>query len=396
MTASMRIEVGGSPSGIRVAAEWLRHKVEDTGDSIDYTSGVNVNGVDRGWSGASADAFSDISMDMVSAARQITDIAGPFAETLHVFAGKVERIQAHFEGFLKYAKECGLRVEGTEVFAPEWPYPEVPQSRDDPRYPAWKTFTDQRREYGRIQNDVVDWHADHEAWIFTNLIDYAAGLPMSSYADEMLDQLRTAGEIGKTAGESYLDLSWEQKAKDLQASAANYRDAAGELVRKSGVTGDPALKARMQEKIAAGLPEHLRGTASTMDSIADLVRASRKMLPVVGGALDIGFGVWDIAEGKEPVDVVVDWSGGAVGGAAGGGIAAAFGAPIVAVAGATVVGTLAVGGTVTGIWNATPPSWRDGIYSWTSDGFIVVGDFGEAVGDWWVDRWMDMTGEVAR
>ncbi|OZB88120.1 MAG: hypothetical protein B7X41_09840, partial [Microbacterium sp. 14-71-5] len=161
MSASMRIEVGGSPSGIRVAAEWLRHKVEDTGDSIDYTSGVNVNGVDRSWSGASADAFSDISMDMVSAARQITDIAGPFAETLHVFAGKVERIQAHFEGFLKYAKECGLRVEGTEVFAPEWPYPEVPQSRDDPRYPAWKTFTDQRREYGRIQNDVVDWHADH-------------------------------------------------------------------------------------------------------------------------------------------------------------------------------------------------------------------------------------------
>ncbi len=49
---------------------------------------------------------------------------------------------------------------------------------------------------------------------------------------------------------------------------------------------------------------------------------------------------------------------------------------------------------VSGIWTMTPPSWREGIYSWTEDGFIVLGDIGENVGDWFVDRWMDLTGGV--
>jgi hypothetical protein len=60
------------------------------------------------------------------------------------------------------------------------------------------------------------------------------------------------------------------------------------------------------------------------------------------------------------------------------------------------VGGAAIGGAVSGIWTTTPPSWREGIYSWTEDGSIVVGDIGENVGDWFVDRWMDLSGDVPR
>ncbi|OZB86874.1 MAG: hypothetical protein B7X41_13560 [Microbacterium sp. 14-71-5] len=120
------------------------------------------------------------------------------------------------------------------------------------------------------------------------------------------------------------------------------------------------------------------------------------MLPVVGGALDIGVGVWDIAQGGEPVDVAVAWGSGVAGGLIGGSIAGFL--EVGTLAGAGVVGLTAmlVGGGLVSGWQSTPPSWREGIYSWSADGLIVAGDLGEEIGDWWTDRWMDLTGGVAR
>ncbi|KQR37202.1 hypothetical protein ASF80_15540 [Microbacterium sp. Leaf159] len=394
MTDSFEVAVGGRASSLRAAGEWFRHGAESAGDAIDYTSGLNVSGP-RSWSGPSAESFGEASRAMVEAARQITDIAGPFAEILHTYAGRVERMQEHFEGLLHRAAELGMRVDGTLVSLPHWQGP-VPQSREDEGFEAWKQFTDLRREYQRIQIDVVEWHAGNEAWVHDNILLFAAGLPNSSLAEELLDALSEAAGVAEGVAEPLLDRSWEMRIENLRETAMTWREDADEMRRKAGVTRDPALRALLEERIAAKLPESMKISAGVGDSIADILRASRKVLPIAGSAVEIGLGVWDITRGEEPVDVAVGWGGAAAGGA---GIAAGAVALGVGTGGVAVLasaGGAAIGGAVSGIWTTTPPSWREGIYSWTEDGFIVVGDIGEDVGDWFVDRWMDLSGDVPR
>ncbi|MGJ0389123.1 hypothetical protein [Microbacterium sp. CGR1] len=392
MPDSFTIAVGGSPSSLRSAGEWFRHKAESAGDAIDYTSGLNVSGP-RSWSGKAAEAFSDVSRAMVDAARQITDIAGPFAEILHAYAGRLERMQEHFEGLLRHASEIGLAVSGTQVSVPTW-NGGVPQSRDDHDFEAWRQFTELRRECQRIQIDVAEWHAGNEGWVFENIITFVAGLPASSLAEDLLSALSKTAGFGKGIAEPLLDRSWEIKVEALRSKALNWLEWAEEMRRKAGATNDPALRAILEEKIAAKLPESMKAVAGHSDTIADILRSSRKVLPVVGSAIDVGLGMWDISRGDEPVDVAVGWGAAAAGGAGLGAGAVAVGigtggAAVIAAAGAWVIGDTAVD-----LWTSTPASWREGIYSWTADGFIIAGDIGEEVGDWFVDRWSDMTGSV--
>lgn len=392
MTDSFVVAVGGSPSSLRAAGEWLRHKVECVGDAIDYSSGLNVSGP-RSWSGSAAEAFSAASRTMVEASRQITDIAGPFAEVLHTYAGRLERMQNHFEGVLRSASVSGLKVEGTRVWMPAWNGP-APQSRDADNYDQWERFTKLRRDYQRAQIDVVEWHADNEAWIYENIVLFAASLPNASLADDLLGLLQTGVDVGMDIGEPLVDRGWEARIETLRDKAANWREAAEELRRKAKVSGDPALRALLQEKIDAKLPDSMKAAAGAADSVADILRTSRKVVPVVGAAVEIAVGVWDIANGEEPVDVVVGWGGGFAGGAAGSAVATGAGVGFLGVAGAATGGALLGGALIPMAWEKTPPSWREGIYSWAADGFIVAGDVGEKVGDWFVDRWMDLSGSI--
>lgn len=390
MVGSCVIEVGGSPSAIRSAAEWLRHKAEAAAHEADVIDGIIATSSYTYWQGRAGDAFNDLVGQMVAPAREVADFAGPFAETLHVFAGKVERMQEKFEGFLVHAADVGLAVAGTTVFAPTWSGP-VPQSDADESWSEWREYQKRLREYDRIQNDVVLWHGDHKAWIYTNLVGYAAGLPAESQAQELNDLIRSAAGLGFPAANKYLDVRWEQKIANLTFKAEGYAFAADEMSRRSYASGDPALRAALLDAIKAGTPEQFHGMAEKLGSVAEVTKTLRSVLDTVGGpAVDIGLGAWEIADGKEPVDVVVEWAGGL--GAMGGMGAVVAGAALpVAWSVGLVMGAAAGGSMLAGaIWESTPASWRNGIYEFTEDGYIVVGDIGERVGDWFADRSVDI------
>lgn len=390
MAGSCVIEVGGSPSSIRSAAEWLRHKAESAAKEADVIDGIIATSSPRYWQGRAGDAFNDLASDMVAASREVADVTGPFAETLHVFAGKVERMQEKFEGFLAHAADVGLAVVGTTVFAPTWSGP-VPQSDADESWGEWREYQKRLREYDRIQNDVVLWHGDHKAWIYTNLVGYAAGLPAESQAQVLNDQIRATAGLGFPAANKYLDVRWEQKIANLTFQAEGYMFAADEMSRKSYASGDPALRARLLKAIEDGTPEQFHGLAEKLGSVAEVTKALRSVLDRVGGpAVDVGLGAWAIADGKQPVDVVVEWAGG-IGAMGGMGVVVAGAAlPFVWSAG-LVIGAAAGGSMAAGtIWESTPASWRNGIYEFTEDGYIVAGDIGERVGDWFADRSVDI------
>lgn len=390
MAGSCTVEVGGSPSAIRAAAEWLRHKAEHAASEADVIDGLITTTSAAWWQGRAGTAFGDLAADMVSASREIADQAGPVAELLHVFAGRVERMQEHFEGFLASAAAEGLTVTGTTVHEPVWSGP-VPQNDHDASWDEWRTHQKRLRTYGRIQNDVVLWHADHKAWIYTNLVAYVGGMPETSKAQELSEGIRATAGLGFPAASAYLDASWEQKIANLTSRAEGFTYAAEEMARKSHASGDPALRAKMLEAIRNGTPEQFHGMADKLGSVAEVTKSLRHVLDTVGGpGVDIGLGAWAIADGEEPVDVVIEWAGGLAGvGVAGAALAGAT-LPVWGSA-AIVIGAATAGSAaVEAIWESTPASWRHGIYEFSEDGFIIVGDVGEKVGDWFVDASIDI------
>lgn len=384
MTASFVIRVGGDPSAIRDAAEWMRHSAEKAASEGDLASGDDAINASTYWQGESAAAFTDISFDLVKAAREITEIAGPFAEAMHMFAGKVERMREHFDGYLQHAQDIGLRVVGEEVFCSVWVGP-VPQSTDDPSWEDWREHQRLERDYGRMQRDVVDWHADLEIWIAENLVALASGPSDAVSAEDIHARLREGAGTLLDGGATHLGIDWTSRINRLNIDAKTYRDLASEMVRKSGVTRDPALKALLQEKLAAGLPDTFDAKASEFDSFSEFLTSGRRVLEVAGPAGDVFFGVWDIAEGEAPLDVAVEWAGGALGGAVGGEVAAMLAFPAVASVGLGVGGAALVGWVASEVWGTVAPSWKEGIYEFVADGFIVAGDMGESVGDWFYD-----------
>ncbi|MEV8249361.1 hypothetical protein AB0O87_00370 [Microbacterium sp. NPDC076768] len=386
MPGSCVIEVGGSPSAIRNAAEWLRHKAESAANEADVIDGLIATTSYTYWQGRAGDAFNEVVGRMVAASREVADLAGPFAETLQVFAGKVERMQEKFEGFLAHAAAVGLRVADTTVFAPTWSGA-VPQSDADVSWSEWRDYQKRLREYDRIQNDVVLWHGDHKAWIYTNLVGYAAGLPGEAQVQSLNDGIRTAAGLGFSAANRYLDVRWEQKVANLTFQAEGYAFLADEMSRKSYASGDPALRATLLKAIEDGTPEQFHSLAGKLSSVAEVTKSLRSVLDTVGGPVaDIGLGAWAIADGKEPVDVLVEGAGGLGAVAISGWVAAGATVPVWAVGGAGLAGGVAVGAG----WESTPASWRNGIYEFTEDGYIIVGDMGEQVGDWFVDRSLDI------
>lgn len=384
MTASFVIRVGGDPAAIRAAAEWIRQKAEKAASEGDRVSGDDAINASSYWQGESAMAFTDISFDLVQAAREITEIAGPFAETMHVFAGKVERMREHFDGYLQHAQDIGLRVVGEEVFRSVW-VGAVPQSTDDTSWDDWREHQRLERDYGRMQRDVVDWHADLEVWISENLVALASGLPDTISAEEIHSTLREGASTLIDGGATYLGIDWTSRIETLNADAKTHRDQASEMVRKSGVTRDPALRARLQERLAAGLPDTFDAKAADFESFSDFLTSARKVVEVAGPAGDVFFGAWDIAEGEAPLDVAFEWAGGVLGGAAGAEVAALLAFPAVASVGIGAVGAALGGWVASEVWGTVAPTWKEGIYEFVADGFIVAGDMGESVGDWFYD-----------
>ncbi|WP_194763133.1 hypothetical protein [Microbacterium sp. UFMG61] len=384
MTASFAIRVGGDPAAIRGAAEWMRHSAEKAASEGDLVSGDDAINTSTYWQGASATAFIDISFDLVQAAREITEIAGPFAEAMHVFAGRIERMREHFDGYLQHAQEIGLRVVGDEVFRSVW-VGAVPQTTDDPSWDDWQLHQRLERDYGRMQRDVVDWHADHEIWISENLVALAAGISDTVSAEEIRATLREGASTILDGGATYLDIDWTSRIARLQADAKDYHDLASEMVRKSGVTNDPALRARLQEKLAAGLPDTFNARGDDFETFSEFLTNGRRVLEVTGPAGDVVFGVWDIAEGEAPLDVAVEWAGGALGGVVGAEVAAMLAFPAIASVGLGAGGAALVGWAASEVWGTVAPTWKEGIYEFVADGFIIAGDMGESVGDWFYD-----------
>ena len=116
--------------------------------------------------------------------------------------------------------------------------------------------------------------------------------------------------------------------------------------------------------IEDGTPERLHGLAEKLGSVADVTKTLRSALDTFGGpAVDVGLGAWAIAGVALPALV-----------------------PAIVLGAVDVLGTAIAGN----VWQATPASWRTGIYEFTEDGYIIVGDMGEKIGDWFADRSVDI------
>ncbi len=379
---SIAVEFPGNPESVRQAGEWMRHQIESAVNDADINIGIVAVTSYRYWEGESGTAFNNIANDLSAACRELNEFAGTVAEKFHVYAGEMQRVQERLAGYVDHAIASGLPVDGVRVYRPEW-VGNVPQGASDAGWDQWRELRKQQREYDRVEEDCLKRKAEIIGWVAENLLPIVGALPRPTLGQQVYEKLATVVGLGTEIGGEYLDNAFANSIDRLNTNAENWRHAAAEIERRSTASGSPATQQRLRDLIQENLPEHLRSAAGGASSLSDVTRGLRQIANrVLGPGADIALAVWELSDGAEPVDLGVGIAGGAAGSAA----AIALGVTpvgwgVIAIAGAGVVG----GEIASGIWGATPESWREGIYHWVDDGIVIGGDVIEDIGDWFYD-----------
>lgn len=378
---SITIECPGKPADIRAGGEWLRHQIETAVHNADLNAGTMWSNSLAYWEGESGQAFNSVAGDLVEVTRELGDVAGSIAEKFHVYAGEIERVQNRYAGYLEHAVSSGLLVDGVRVYRPEW-VGSVPQGSSDPDWDEWRDLRKKQRDYDRIEEDVLSRKAELVGWVAENLLPIITELSGPTLASQLYDKLTTVVGLGNEIGGEYLDNHLSNSIDELGSNAETWSTRAAEIERRSVASGSPATRARLQELIQQHIPEHLRSAARGASSFTEVASVLRSVAKHMGTGADIALALWEISDGAEPVDVGIEILGGIGGGA----VAVALGSNpvgwgVIVIAGAGIAG----GALASGIWGATPESWREGIYHWVDDGIVIGGDVVEEVGDWFYD-----------
>ena len=362
--------VDGDVEAIRGNADWLRQtlkkNLEEAGD--DALSARSVS--DSVWEGKDQVAYSNFARTLVGVTDDHARRTGRAAQAYDDYAAWLHRMQHRMGQLRGDARDGGLILAGEEIqeppaaeAVPDLPAGSTPEQKDahDQKMAAHDAAVKKIELYQRIDDAVSD------AW--ENLISYVDGDLTDAVADAQegddVDSLKKFVEdnhLNFIAGGSltFFDKRLSQRARDFRARADELRAA-----RRSG---NPERRARGRAPGAAKQVGRWRKTARGLSKFS-------KVLGPVGVAVDIAFGLWDVAHGGSPgratVTTVASIGGGALVVAG----AAALAATGVLAAPALVVG-LAAAGVAVGAgwaagkaWDALPDDFTDGVDDTMSDAY---------------------------
>ncbi|GIG36451.1 hypothetical protein [Cellulomonas pakistanensis] len=394
------LDVPGSPSSVRAAAEWLSPALRDAVTAWADTA-ADIRTSSHHWQGESGDAYRDTAARAVTAGDDQTGPLSDAAEKLRAYAGQLERMQEDFAEHLATAAAGGLQVDGTVVHPPAdavSPGREPGAGAQASDVAAWEAAESRYRSqvakielYEEISTEVGTAWGELEAWIDANLVAFRDGTLGESLATRLLSFARDANRgLVDWVLETH-DLQLERDIAELGRTATTQR-AEAELFRDGLRSGNPAVRAAAE----AADPAAIRRAANAAELAADaLGHTPVRHLPVIGTAVGLGLAGASIASGDSPSRVIAEEAGSAVGAVAGGALVvagAALGtatAPVWAVGAGVVVGGLALGyGAKWAYENWVPQDVRESIDAGLEDAWDATTDFAQ-------DAWEDMSSGVS-
>jgi hypothetical protein len=387
------LDVPGSPSSVRAAAEWLSPTLRDSVAAWADTA-ADVRASSQHWQGASGDAYRDTASRAVAAG---DDQSGPLsdaAEKMRAYAGQLERMQEDFAEHLAAASAGGLQVAGSVVQPPldavspgREPEPDASASVTASWQAAearYRTQVARIELYDEISAQVGTAWGNLQAWIDANLVAFRDGTLGDSLVTQILDKARDANKALVDWAIETRDLQWGEALVSLRASSAETR-AAAETFRDGLRSGNPAVRAAAE----AADPAALRRTANGLEAAAEaLERTPFRHVPLIGTVAGLGLAGASIAAGDSPSSVIIEEAGSVVGGVVGGaavvGVAALAGAtaPVWVVGAGVVAGGLAIGyGASWAYENWVPQDVRESIDAGLENAWDATTDFAEDAWD---------------
>jgi hypothetical protein len=380
--------VDGDVSAVRTGATWLRDTLKkNLGDAADDAVAARRQST-RDWEGRDQAAYHDFTGTLAKAMDDHKARAGRAAQAYDDYAGRLHRIQHRMGQLRDNARDGGLVVAGETIQQP-------PDAVAVPDLPAGSTPEESQAHHDKMKVhdaqvakiDLYQQLADDVTNAWDDFQDYCDSDLTAAQKDaeegDDIDALRTFVEkngLNVIAGASvaFFDGSLERRAEEYVARADELRRA-----RRSG---NPARRARGRAPDAG---ERIRGWRNAARGMARWA----KVLGVVGVAVDVGFGVWDVAHGGSPGRATVTTAASIAGGAlAVAGVVAVAGlltvsAPVWVTAAAAAGAAALVGYGAGKAWDALPDSFTDGVDDAMSDAWDGATD---AVGDGWhaVTGWL--------
>ena len=348
---SLDLTVSGDHAAVTGLAKWLDPELAEPLVTADLDMAYTWGDSQQYWTGQSGDAFRGAAMEIRKRSSDLPGFVRDVAEVLRAYANRLERGQADFDDYLAQASTGGLTVVGNLVMPPTTTLQYCPADNA----PAgdvkeYQRYLDALELYNDIAEHVGTWHGELEAWIAENLAPLTAEVEKFSSLSGLFTGL-------KVDNDDVVDLALEYASARTDRDLRDYRQAAQSMQADAEMFGDhlrsgnPALRAAAE---AANPREMRAGLAALNEAIGGVTKYS-KLIPVVGGVIDVVSAGVEIADGGSASSVGVGLLAGAGGGALAGTIIAGVAIPPVGVA--LIVGgaAAAAGAGGTWLWEAAVP-----------------------------------------
>lgn len=342
--ASIDTLMEGSPASVDETAAWLESLERVIGAGGEH--GVSARRLSqRIWSGSAADGYRGFAADLVTAHDETEGRAHSAADTFRSYALQLKWRQEDMHTHRSDASTGGLVVAGTRIHEPR-PLARPAQPGDDAtphqvsQYDAsnarYETALQQMDLFRGISGRVQGTYERLDDWIVDNLVPEEEQVNLESKAGVIAAGARALPDFVVTSSELEFARRSDEVNRAARARAVN--DAASR-------SGNPAVRAgRKPPREQAVLKRVARRKAP---KFAQKLGRVSKGLGILGVAISVGMGGYDIAAGASPSGVALETVAGLAGGAVvvAGAAALAAGsvvaAPVVVVAGVAVIGGVA-------------------------------------------------------
>ena len=345
---SIDLTIPGNTGDIRATATWLQ-QLSDAVEENDYYVLANLSDSQMFWTGQSGDAYRSALGKLTTATGPVPSFAEDLAEVMNAYAARLERGRETFASYSSQAYNRGLVVVGLTVRAPTTTINYCPTESSPPEdLLEWNRYIAAYQDYNVVADAVGTWWGELELWVAENFGPLAARIQDLQSVLEFYTALHEAeGPLidaaleaaGERSSRDYAE--WRQLAEQAQDDY--------DLFKSDLRSGHPGIQSAAEKVDFKGLKK----TINALNDAVDVASKYSKVIPVVGGVIDVIDAGVELATGGSPSSVAVDLIGGGVGGAVAGGLVA--GGPVgwvaLAVAGGGYVGSQAA----TWLWEAVVP-----------------------------------------
>jgi predicted phage tail protein len=348
---SIDLTIVGDPAGIRGIAEWLSPKLSEPVINADLELAYAVTDSQSYWAGLAGNAFRGAANQVRDRATDLPSFLKDAAEVFRAYADKLDRGQEDFDGYLTQAAAAGLTVTGKTVLPPTSSLTYCPAegapAADVAEYDA---YLDKVKTYNTLGEYVGTWWAELEVWLTEHMVPLTPRCEALSPIGGLVEGLSVGNEdVVATALEhasvrTDRDLaSFRESAQTMQVDADRFSDQLR--------SGNPALRAAAE----AANPRELRAGLETLNETIGNVTKYSKLIPVVGGVIDVVSAGVEISNGASASSTTAGLLAGASGAAVAGWALAGVAIPPLGVA--LIVGGVAVaaGSAGTWLWEAAVP-----------------------------------------